>query len=88
LHSTEVMKNFDVKAEKIKRLFKKFCKENEVNIPYYESWRIASKLKKKQPSIATIIEKLRDRNWQAVPTHFDGNAFKTNAPYGEIKKLF
>ncbi len=73
---------------KIKEMAKKFMEEDAVTLPYYESGKIAKEIKKRQPSLDKLIEKLRQCGWRAARTHFAGNAFKTNAGYEEIKSYF
>ncbi|KAA0013951.1 MAG: tRNA (guanine(10)-N(2))-dimethyltransferase [Thermoplasmata archaeon] len=71
--------------EKMLRIFK----EEETLPPlFYESRYISKEMKAKQPKLISIIEKLRRKGYDAGRTHFMPDAFKTNAPYDEIKKLF
>ncbi|HEC87812.1 MAG TPA: tRNA (guanine(10)-N(2))-dimethyltransferase, partial [Thermoplasmata archaeon] len=55
---------------------------------YYETRHIAKEIKTAQPKIEKLIEKLKIKGYKAGRTHFMPDAFKTDAPYDEIKSLF
>ncbi len=76
------------KKDEIKKLLNFF--KNEVKLPplFYESNYIARELKKRQPKLMKIIERLEKRGYKAGRTHFSLNAFKTNAPYNDILEVF
>ena len=64
--------------------------EEEAGMPplYYETSRIASEAKGKQPKMDALIENLRRMGYKAGRCHFTPNAIKSDAPYSEIMKLF
>jgi tRNA (guanine26-N2/guanine27-N2)-dimethyltransferase len=49
---------------------------------------MASILKISPPSINFICEKLREKGYYAVRTHFSPTGFKTNALKNEIEAIF
>lgn len=82
-------KKFKSQNEKeIKKLITYF--KNEIILPplFYESNFIAKELKRKQPKLNYIIEKLKEKGYLAGRSHFAPNAFKTNAPYNDIVEIW
>jgi tRNA (guanine26-N2/guanine27-N2)-dimethyltransferase len=51
---------------------------------YYTTDAIASKYSTKPPSIASLLQSLRDLGFQATRTHFNPVGFRTNAPIRDI----
>ncbi|MEM1513783.1 MAG: hypothetical protein QXW78_05195 [Candidatus Thermoplasmatota archaeon] len=76
------------KKREIKRLLDLWKEEKNLPILFYETSYIAREIKVKQPKISKIIDGLRSVGYIAGRTHFSQCAFKTNAPYEEIKNIF
>lgn len=76
------------KKKEIGKYLDLFIEENGLPILYYESNYVAKEIKAKQPKIYVIIERLKDKGYEAGRTHFEFNAFKTSAPYEEVKGVF
>lgn len=76
------------KLKEIEKLLNVFKEEEALPILFYESRYIAREMKVKQLKLVKIIEMLRENGYEAGKTHFMPDAFKTNAPYEEIIKLF
>ncbi|MCD6481865.1 MAG: tRNA (guanine(10)-N(2))-dimethyltransferase [Thermoplasmata archaeon] len=72
----------------IRKLLHHFEEEAEMPPLYYETGRIASETKGKQPKMDALIENLRGMGYKAGRCHFTPNAIKSDAPYSEIMKLF
>ncbi|MBC7081071.1 MAG: hypothetical protein H5T44_02325 [Thermoplasmatales archaeon] len=76
------------KIMEIKQMLKIWKEEQSLPILFYESDYIARSLKTRQPKISEIIDKLKSMGYKAGLTHFSKCAFKTDAPYEEIKNIF
>lgn len=83
----DFIKNLSEGNKKLNKLIEIFESEN-ISIPYYRSDKIAKELGTKQIPIKKLIEKLKAAGYHAGRSHFEGTAFKTDAPYHVIKKLF
>jgi tRNA (guanine26-N2/guanine27-N2)-dimethyltransferase len=60
----------------------------EIDSPfYYDLHKIAKSLKTSSPKIESVIEKLREKGFQASRTHLCRTGVKTNAGVSEILKL-
>jgi len=64
--------------------------EEEADAPafFYTTDSLASSLKKSPPKMESIFEKLRNKGYDVLRTHFGPTCFKTNAPKNEIEKVF
>lgn len=64
--------------------------EEEANAPpfYYTTDYLASVLKMTPPKMEKIFNKLNQRGYKVYKTHFSPTAFKTNATFDIIKKMF
>ncbi|HEC76906.1 MAG TPA: tRNA (guanine(10)-N(2))-dimethyltransferase [Thermoplasmatales archaeon] len=76
------------KKEKLKKMLAHFKEEESLPPLYYETRYIAKEIKTAQPKIERLIKKLKNKGYKAGKTHFMSDAFKTDAPYDEIKRLF
>jgi tRNA (guanine26-N2/guanine27-N2)-dimethyltransferase len=61
--------------------------ETEAPATYYVIDRISSKLSSPGPSVSAMLQSLRDRGFQAVPTHFNSRGFRTDAPALTVQEL-
>jgi len=64
--------------------------EEEADSPmfFYTADNLASILKKSQPKMKTMFEKLKKKGYEVTRTHFNVKGFKTNAALTEIEKMF
>jgi tRNA (guanine26-N2/guanine27-N2)-dimethyltransferase len=61
--------------------------EAEAPATYYVIDKISSKLSSPVPSVSAMLQSLRDKDFQAVPTHFNSRGFRTDAPALTVQKL-
>jgi tRNA (guanine26-N2/guanine27-N2)-dimethyltransferase len=63
--------------------------KNEAEAPetYYVIDRISAKLALPMPSVSVMLQSLRDKGFQAIPTHFNSRGVRTNAPALTMQKL-
>jgi tRNA (guanine26-N2/guanine27-N2)-dimethyltransferase len=54
---------------------------------YYVLDKISAKLSLPAPSVATVLNKLREAGFKAVPTHFSSRGIKTDAPARTVQHL-
>ena len=61
----------------------------EVSAPlgFYDTNYLASELKLTTPPLKEILKGLTDHGYHAVPTHFNPNAFKTDAKFDDIAQI-
>ncbi|MBC7128859.1 MAG: hypothetical protein H5T45_03900 [Thermoplasmatales archaeon] len=76
------------KRREINQLLEIWKEEQNLPALFYETSHIAREIKAKQPKISEIINNLRLMGYKAGRTHFSKSAFKTDAPYGDIKSVF
>jgi tRNA (guanine26-N2/guanine27-N2)-dimethyltransferase len=62
--------------------------ESLIEAPYYSSDEMASRLRVHTPSLANILNELKDVGFQASPTHIDPKGFRTDAPVEKIISVF
>ncbi len=64
--------------------------EEEADAPafFYTADSLASSLKCSLPKMKIIFEKLQNKGYNVVRTHFSPTGFKTDASVDEIKKVF
>jgi tRNA (guanine26-N2/guanine27-N2)-dimethyltransferase len=64
--------------------------DNEADAPafYYETDKIGSRLKKPQPKIIEVINKLRNNGFNATRTHFEQSGIKTEASLETLENIF
>jgi tRNA (guanine26-N2/guanine27-N2)-dimethyltransferase len=55
---------------------------------FYKTDNIASYLKKSTPNMKYLFQKLHEKNFYAIKTHYSDISFKTNAPIEEIENIF
>ncbi len=63
--------------------------ENEADAPatYYVLDKIGSKLSLPVPAVAAVLKSLRDKGFQAFPTHFNSRGIRTDAPALIMQKI-
>ncbi len=63
--------------------------EDEAEAPatYYVIDKISDKLALPVPSVSAVLRKLRDRGFQAFPTHFNSRGVRTDAPALTVQEL-
>jgi tRNA (guanine26-N2/guanine27-N2)-dimethyltransferase len=61
--------------------------EIEGPITYFVIDKISDKLSLPVPSVSKIIQKLQNRGYCAIPTHFNTRGIRTNAPALTIQNL-
>ena len=72
---------------KIAKLLAVAKDEAEAPATYYVIDKISSKLSSTVPSVSAMLQSLRDRGFQAVPTHFNSRGFRTDAPALTVQEL-
>jgi tRNA (guanine26-N2/guanine27-N2)-dimethyltransferase len=62
---------------------------DEVDVPltYYVIDRVSGKLGLPAPSVASVLEALRERGFQAVPTHFNSRGVRTEASAFAVREV-
>ncbi|KUO39323.1 MAG: hypothetical protein AVW05_01675 [Hadesarchaea archaeon DG-33] len=65
------------------------CREETDGPPaFYDMHELSGRMKVSSPKIVELIGKLRKQGYFASRTHFSGTGFRTDAPMGEIIKIF
>ena len=65
------------------------CREETDGPPaFYDMHELSGRMKVSPPKIVELIGKLRKQDYFASRTHFSGTGFRTDAPMGEIMKIF
>jgi tRNA (guanine26-N2/guanine27-N2)-dimethyltransferase len=72
---------------KIAKLLALAKEEAEAPATYYVIDKISSKLSSPVPSVSAMLQSLRDRGFQAFPTHFNSRGFRTDAPALTVQEL-
>jgi tRNA (guanine26-N2/guanine27-N2)-dimethyltransferase len=62
-------------------------KEAEAQVTYYTVDRICDKLNLPVPSLANVLDRIKESGFQAVPTHFNSRGIRTDAPTDTVKKV-
>jgi len=83
---TEYEKMYWIHSENIGILLRTLKEECRIVKPYVRLDKLCSWLRVNMPKTTNIIEVLRKRGYQAVRTHFDKRALKTNAPHPVLAK--
>jgi len=63
-------------------------KESDAAPFFYMTDSIASYLKKSSPNMNYLFQKINEKGYYAIKTHFSNIGFKTNAPIDEIENIF
>lgn len=74
-------------SRKITKLLNLAKDEAEAPTTYYVIDQISDKLSLPVPSVSTMLQNLRDKGFQAVPTHFNTRGIRTNAPALTMQEL-
>ena len=74
-------------SRKINRLLSLTRKEAKAPPTYYVIDQISDKLSMRVPSVSLMLKKLCENGFQAVPTHFNSRAIKTDAPALTMQRL-
>jgi tRNA (guanine26-N2/guanine27-N2)-dimethyltransferase len=75
-------------SSKTSKLLDLIRTESLIKEPYYSSDEMASRLRVQTPSLAKILNGLRDGGFLASPTHIDPKGFRTDAPVENIVSIF
>jgi tRNA (guanine26-N2/guanine27-N2)-dimethyltransferase len=62
--------------------------ESDIIPFFYSTETISSKLKISSPKMKYLFNKLNEKGYYAIKTHFSDTGFKTNAPIEEIEKIY
>jgi tRNA (guanine26-N2/guanine27-N2)-dimethyltransferase len=74
-------------SRKITKLLSLAKEEAEAPITYYVIDQISDKLSSPVPSVAAMMQRLRDNGFHAVQTHFNTRGIRTDAPAMTMQKL-
>jgi len=74
-------------SKQLSKILTQFCEEAEAPVGYYDATKLAKELKISSPPIPTIIQKLIESGSIATRTHFNPNAFKTDAKFETVCKI-
>lgn len=74
------------KAKMVLKLVQDILREGETYPTYYVVDRISERLGLSPPPKADVIKKLVEFGYQAIPTHFNPQGIKSNAPINAIEK--
>jgi len=80
-------KNLNTK-NKLLKLIDLLEKESDAAPFFYMTDSIASYLKKSSPNMNYLFQKINEKGYYAIKTHFSNIGFKTNAPIDEIENIF
>jgi tRNA (guanine26-N2/guanine27-N2)-dimethyltransferase len=72
---------------KIAKLLTLAKDEAEAPATYYVIDKISDKLALPMPSVSAVLQKLRDKGFQAFPTHFNSRGVRTDAPASTVQEL-
>jgi tRNA (guanine26-N2/guanine27-N2)-dimethyltransferase len=72
---------------KITKLLALVKDEVEAPATYYVIDKISDKLALPVPSVSAVLQKLRDKSFQAFPTHFNSRGVRTDAPALTMQEL-
>jgi len=75
------------KSRKITKLLSLTKEEAKAPITYYVIDQISDKISSPVPSVAAMMQSLRDNGFQAVQTHFNTRGIRTDAPAMTMQKL-
>jgi tRNA (guanine26-N2/guanine27-N2)-dimethyltransferase len=74
-------------SRKITRLLSLAREEAKAPATYYVIDQMSDKLSLLVPSVSSMLKKLRENGFQAVLTHFNSRAIKTDAPALTMQQL-
>ena len=64
-------------------------RESKLKVPFFYRTDVLSRLvKRSEPKLGELIQRINDSGYIAVRTHFSYKGFKTNMPYAKLIKLF
>ena len=66
-------------SAKIRKLLSLTIAEGDASPTYYVLDKVSAKLSLPTPPVATVLRKLKDGGFQAVPTHFSSRGVRTDA---------
>lgn len=72
------------RIQKILALIREEC---DASTTYYVLDKLCSRMGLAVPPVKKVVAMLRERGFQASPTHFNPKGIKTNAPTAEIKRV-
>jgi tRNA (guanine26-N2/guanine27-N2)-dimethyltransferase len=72
---------------KIAKLLSLTKDEAEAPATYHVIDKISGKLALPMPSVSAVLQKLRDKGFQAFPTHFNSRGVRTDAPALTVQEL-
>jgi len=75
------------RREEILRLLSLTTQEAEAPITYYVVDKLCDKWSLPVPPMSRIVAKLRNKGFQAVPTHFSSKAVRTDAPASVMREI-
>jgi tRNA (guanine26-N2/guanine27-N2)-dimethyltransferase len=76
------------KKEEARKMLDIFLEEADATPLFYLTDEISSSLKLEQLKLSFIIDRLKERGFDACRTHFSPIGFKTNADMKEIEKIW
>jgi tRNA G26 N,N-dimethylase Trm1 len=74
-------------GEKISKMLFLIGEESKAPVTYYVIDKICDKFNLPIPSLYKVIDELRRLGFQAVTTHFNAKAVRTNAPAKTVKEI-
>ena len=85
----ELCEKLDVSKE-TKKLVGAINEECEINVPFFFDMHKLSKKNRTgdNPRFEKIMERLKEKGFQASRTHFSLTGIKTDAPQGEVERIF
>lgn len=84
-YTEEMLENYPGDWESQKML-KTIHKEAEIKKPFYQLHDLCSNIGISVPKRKQVIEKIRNKGYPIQKSHFEPQAFKTNAPITQIKQ--
>ena len=75
-------------GNQIDKMLALWSEEAEAPLGFYDANSLASELKMSTPRLSKILGTLTDHGYFVSKTHFNPNAFKTNAGFEEIVQIF
>jgi tRNA (guanine26-N2/guanine27-N2)-dimethyltransferase len=74
-------------ASKIGKILTMIEDESEAPVTYYVIDHLCGALGLPVPAVSKIVQALRDQGFQAVPTHFNPKAVKSDVPSWKMKEI-
>jgi tRNA (guanine26-N2/guanine27-N2)-dimethyltransferase len=72
---------------KIRKILSLIKDEINGSVTYFVLDKISEKLSLPVPSVNSVIQKLRDKGFSAVPTHFNSRGIRTNASALQMQEI-